>query len=100
MLNVLITLSKTNAPAIVGQTFDHTVIEIKDSASTAIPAQAVNADPWQATFTGVADGEFTVTATDVDTNGNVIGSPLSQSFNLSAPATFPQTTGISAAVAA
>lgn len=95
MANILITVNKTPTPLPTGVVFGHTNLTVTDSAGAA-QTLAVNGSetpPWTATATGLADGSGTVVGTDVDSNGNTIGTPVTQTFTTGA-VTFPGTTGI------
>lgn len=61
----------------------NTRFQILDSAGTVAATQDVAA--LQATFTGIADGDFTATAQLLDTAGNPLGTVLSKAFTDGAP---------------
>jgi hypothetical protein len=98
--NILVQLLKNtqgSAQLPAGVTFAGTQIVVTDSAG-AVQTDTLNgteSPPWSATVTGLANGAGSVTATDLDSTGAAIGSPITQSFSPSVPVTvFPQTTGI------
>lgn len=94
MSNILITLTKTATPLPTGVVFDHTNVVVVDSAATSqtFALNGSETPPWSQVVT-VADGAGTVTATDVDSTGATIGTPVTQAFTSTAP-TFAATTGI------
>lgn len=95
MANILITVTKTDTPLPSGVVFGHTNLVVTDSAN-AIQTLTVNGSetpPWTITAIGLADGSGTVVGSDVDANGNLIGTAVTQTFTTGA-VTFPATTGI------
>lgn len=97
MNNAIVQLAKTTTvlPS-TNAAFAGTQVALTDSAGNVQKATltGVETPPWSAQFANVADGAGSVVATDVDTAGNVIGTPLSVAFTELAPATFPATSGI------
>jgi hypothetical protein len=88
------TLPSTNAA------FAGTSVVVTDSTGVAQKAVVLTGvetpTPWGFT-TSVAAGAGTITATDLDSTGAVIGTPVTQTFTevgSPPPATFPQTTAI------
>jgi hypothetical protein len=103
-----VTLTKNpNAPLpAVNAAFKKTTITVTDGASAVQTADVdgtTESPPWTAVFNNVATGNCTASAQDFDVNGTPIGSAVSTPFTEAGspppPATFPQTTGISVAVA-
>lgn len=95
MSNILVQLIKTAAPLPTGVVFGHTNVVVTDSAN-GVQTFALNGSetpPWSVKVGNVADGAGTVVATDVDSNGATLGTPVTQSFTTTAP-TFPSTSGI------
>ena len=95
MANILIQLTKTITPLPAGVTFASTNLVVTDSAGAtqSLSLNGSESPPWSVTVSGLADGAGTVVATDVDTTGATIGTPVSQSFS-TGTATFSATTGI------
>jgi hypothetical protein len=101
MANILVTLTKTTTPLPGTQVFASTVVAVTDSAG-AVQSQTLTGvetpAPWAATFPNLAAGAGSVTATDTDSTGSVIGaSAVTQTFNTGGTGgggTFPATTGI------
>jgi hypothetical protein len=77
-----------------GAAYASTSVVVTDSTGTAQPA--VNVTPASPSFTAsVAVGAGSVVAQDVDVNGAVLGSPVTQSFTeVGSPPSFTPTTGI------
>lgn len=104
--NILVQLQKNTTASVqlpAGVGFAGTKVVVTDSAGAAQSAtlEGTETPPWSATFTSLADGAGSVVATDLDSAGNAIGSPVSQSFSPAVPPTvFPQTTGITVTPAA
>jgi hypothetical protein len=105
MSQITVVLSKNLTAALpTGVTYAATAIVVVDNSGVTLPAVTVNGSespPWTAVFTGT-DGpsEATATATDLDTSGNTIGTPVTatESGTGGQPGTFPQTTGLSITV--
>lgn len=102
--NVVVTLSKNLAAVLAaGVVFAGTKVDVTDAAGAtqSTTLNGTESPPWSATFTSLADGAGSVVATDLDSTGAAIGSPVTQSFPAasSPPSTFPQTTGISVTAA-
>lgn len=96
MANINIQLVKaapTNLPP--GVTFGQTTLVVTDAASATqtISLNGTESPPWFVTVSSLADGTGTIVATDLDTNGNTLAGPISQSFTTT-QATFSATTGI------
>jgi hypothetical protein len=97
--NILVVLTK-NAAAVLaaGVVFAGTKMDVTDAAGAtqSTTLNGTETPPWSATFTSVDDGAGIVLATDLDTTGATIGSPVSQTFPAASapPVTFPATTGI------
>jgi hypothetical protein len=106
MSTATVTLTKVSAPLpAANAAFASTVITLTDSAG-AVQTQTVTGvetPPWTAVFlnvAAVAGASGTVTAQDTDTAGASIGAQVSTTFTeIGSPATFPQTTAISVAIA-
>jgi hypothetical protein len=105
MSQITVVLTKNlSAVAPPGITYAATAIVVTDNNGVTLPAVTVNGTEtpaWTAVFTGT-DGpnEAKATATDLDTGGNTIGTPVTgtESGTGGIPATFPATTGLSITV--
>lgn len=98
LIPIIVALVKgpaANTPT--GAAFASTSVTVTDSSGVAQPPVLLTgkeATPWSFT-TSVNPGAGTVVATDLDVNGAVLGSPISQSFTeASTPPTFLPTSGI------
>ncbi len=99
LVQVIVAIAKgpsINTPT--GAAFASTSVVVTDSTGVAqAPVLLTGKEtptPW-AFSTSVAVGSGTVVATDLDTNGATLGSPVSQSFTeAGSPPTFLPTTGI------
>lgn len=100
LVQILVSVTKVtaNLPA-ANSAFANTSVVVTDSSGTpqaAVVLTGLETTPWAFT-TSVAVGAGTVVATDMDSSGNAIGSPVSQAFTevgSPPPATFLQSTGI------
>lgn len=98
MTTIVITATKTPTPAPAGVIFAATAYVVVDNSGATLPAGTLNGTetpPWSATLTGVeGPNEATVTFTDLDTNGNTIGTPVlvTETGTGGQPQTFPATT--------
>lgn len=98
MTQIVITATKTDSPLPSGVTFAATAYQVVDNSGASLPAGTLNGTetpPWTATLTGAeGSGEAQVTFTDLDSNGNTIGSPITvtESGTGGQPQTFPATT--------
>jgi hypothetical protein len=98
-VNAAALLPATNAP------FASTLVTLTDSAGAVQTASLVGTEtpPWTAVFANVAavaGATGTVTAQAIDTAGANIGSAISTTFTeIGSPATFPQPTAITVAIA-
>jgi hypothetical protein len=105
MSQITVVLTKNLTAALpAGIVFAATAIVVVDNSGVTLPAVTVNGSespPWTAVFTGT-DGtaEASATATDLDSSGNTIGTPVTgtESGTGGQPGTFPQTTGLSITV--
>lgn len=88
MSNAVATLTYADVPGFpAGSVVDHVDVSIKD-ASGAVTTQHVAPAATSVTFENVAAGTYTASANGVDAGGNVLGTPLSATFTISAgPAT-------------
>lgn len=95
MANILIQLTKTTTQLPAGVTFASTNLVVTDSggATQSFSLNGSETPPWSVLVSGLADGNGSIVASDVDTTGATIGTPVSQSFNTGV-ATFAATTGI------
>lgn len=99
LISVVVALVKgASAPTPNGVAFAATSVVVTDSTGIAQPAVLLTGvetpTPWAFT-TSVAAGTGSVTATDLDVNGAVLGTPVTQGFSEVGPApTFLPTTGI------
>ncbi len=97
LVSVVVALTKGASVPTGGAAFASTSVVVTDSTGVAQPAVlltgAETPNPW-AFATTVAPGAGSVTATDLDVNGAVLGTPITQTFTEVAPATFLPTTGI------
>lgn len=101
MANILVQLTKAqSALPSTSAAFQQTVVVSTDGAGAAQTANltGVETPPWSVVFQNVAVGAGNVVATDTDTNGTAIGTPITQAYNVTTagggPTTFPQTTGL------
>jgi len=99
LIPVIVALTKGAViPTPSGAAFASTSVVVTDSTGVAQAAVLLNGaetpTPW-AFSTSVAPGIGSVTATDLDINGAVLGTPVTQGFSEAGPApTFLPTTGI------
>jgi len=99
MSKLTVTLSKQVLRAPSGITFDHTDIDVTDAAGIKA-SQAVNGSEspsWVGVFQIANEGKGSVVATDKDTAGNPIGSPITVEFDTLA-GTFQATNGVSVSI--
>lgn len=95
MYNVLVALQKTDTALPAGVIFGHTNLDVTDAAG-AKQSFALNGSetpPWTAVVAGLADGESSYSAQDVDSTGAAIGDPTTATYSPAAT-TFPATSGI------
>lgn len=99
MTKIVVTVTKAQQPLADGVTFVGTAVAVVDNSGaklTAVLLTGTETPPWTATLTG-AEGpnEATATLTDLDSNGNTIGSPitLTETGTGGQPAQFPASTG-------
>jgi hypothetical protein len=100
MYNVQVTLTKTQSPLPTGIVFGHTNLTVTDAAG-AVQKFALNgseATPWTQTIAGLADGESTYVAQDVDATGAAIGAAVKATYTPTVT-TFPATSAIVVAAA-
>jgi hypothetical protein len=76
-------------------------IALLDQAGNVVQAQTLTG--VEATFTGIADGEFTATAVRLDSTGANLGDVITQAFTVAlvvppVPATFDAPTGLTISV--
>lgn len=100
MTTIVVTALKITGSVPFGaKPFSNTKAEVTDNAGNVLPAVLLSgseATPWSATFTGTAGAnEASVTFTDLDTDGNPIGSPIivTETGTGGQDQPFPQTTG-------
>lgn len=96
MSNILVTLTKVDAPLVPGQTYAGTKVDVTDASGAVQTKTLIGSESpkFSATFT-VVDGTGSVTATDLDVTGATIGTPVVQAFATGGTGTtFPQTTGV------
>jgi len=103
LIQVLITLTKAASPIATptGAAFASTNVVVTDSTGISQPAVKLNGSetptPWAFTAS-VAPGTGEVVATDVDVNGETLGSLITQPFTKAGAApTFAPSTGITVA---
>lgn len=83
MANILVTVATTPSPLPAGASFSKINLAVTDSAG-AIQNQSVTGaetPPFTSTFSNLAVGIGSVTATAVDSNGNTLGTAITQSFD-------------------
>jgi hypothetical protein len=97
---IVVTATKTLTLLPTGILFASTQAVVTDNSGAVLPAVSLNGSetptPWSATLTGATGpNEASVTFTDLDTNGNPIGSPVTvtESGTGGQPGTFQATTG-------
>jgi hypothetical protein len=92
--NAIVQLTKvtTVLPA-TNAAFAGTQVVLTDSANSVQNATltGIETPPWSVQFANVAAGAGSVVATDVDTAGATLGTPVTVQFTELAPATFPAT---------
>ena len=95
MYNVTVSLTKTDTPLPTGIVFGHTNLTVTDAAN-AVQTFSLNGGetiPWTTPVAGLADGQSTYVAQDVDSSGAAIGTAVTVTFTPKA-ATFPATTAV------
>ena len=104
MTTIVITANKTQSPLPAGVVFAATAYVVVDNSGATLPAGTLDGSetpPWSKTLTG-AEGasEASVTFTDLDTNGNTIGTPVvvTETGTGGQPQTFAATTSGSISV--
>ena len=100
MYNVLVTLQKTDTALPTGIIFGHTNLDVTDSAGVkqSFALNGSETPEWSQVVAGLADGESSYSAQDVDSTGAAIGDPVTVTFTPAA-VTFPATSGITIALA-
>jgi hypothetical protein len=101
MTTITITATKATTPTTLapGVTYAATAYVVVDNSGATLPAGTLNGSespPWTATLTGASGpSEASVTFTDLDTNGNTIGTPVvvTESGTGGVTGTFLATTG-------
>ncbi len=100
MTTIVVTAVKTLTLLPTGITFASTKAVVTDNSGAVLPpvtlTGAETPTPWSATLTGAAGpSEASVTFTDLDSNGNTIGTPVTvtESGSGGQPGTFQATTG-------
>lgn len=98
MTTIVITATKTDSPLPTGVTFAATAYTVIDNSGVTLTPGTLDGSetpPWSVTLTG-AEGanEAQVTFTDLDTNGNTIGTPVvvTETGSGGQPQSFPATT--------
>lgn len=105
MTTITVSVLKTSGTLGVGITFGGTNVVVKDNSGAVLPGVLLTGKenpPWVATFTGnPGPNEAQATITDVDTNGNTIGTPLvvTETGTGGIPQSFSQTAGATITVA-
>lgn len=100
MSKQLVQVVKTTQPLPTGVTFASTSIAVTDSTGSAQNASLNGSEspPWSVVM-DLADGGGSAVVTDIDSNGNPIGSPVTATFTVSSggggiPGNFQASTGI------
>jgi len=96
MYNVLVALQKTDTALPAGILFGHTNLTVTD-AQGAVQNFSLNGSetpPWTQVVAGLADGESSYEAQDVDSTGAAMGDATTATYSPTA-AVFPATSGIS-----
>ena len=95
MYNVLVSLTKADSPLPSGVVFGHTNLDVTDAAGAVqnFSLNGAEIPPWTVPVAGLADGQSSYVAQDVDANGAPIGGPIRQTYT-PVPVTFPSTTAI------
>jgi len=94
-ITITATKSTTSTPLPDGVTYASTAAVVTDNSGTVLPAVILDSSNT-ATLTGSSGlSEASVTFTDLDTNGNTIGTPvtITESGSGGIPGTFFATTG-------
>ena len=96
MYNVLVSLTKTDTPLPAGIVFGHTNLAVTDSAGALqnFSLSGAETPPWTVAVAGLADGQSSYSAQDVDANGFEIGGAVTTTYT-PVPVTFPATSSIS-----
>ena len=99
MATLTLTRAVTQTALPAGVSYSHTVATIVDGSGATQGPSVFDPILNTVTFT-IPAGEGTATATDVDTNGNTMGTPQTCQFTggVVAPTTFPATSGLTAVV--
>ncbi len=95
MYNVKVVLEKTDTALPTGKLFGHTNLTVTDSAGVA-QSFALNggeSPAWTQLVAGLADGQSTYSAQDVDADGAALGDAVTATYTPAAT-TFPGTSGI------
>lgn len=98
MTQIVITATKTDTPLPSGITFAQTAYVVVDNSGASLPPGTLDGSetpPWTATLTGASgSGEAQVTFTDLDSNGDTIGTAVTvtESGTGGQPQTFAATT--------
>lgn len=99
MTKIVVVVTKTQQTLPAGVTFAATAVAVTDNSGAKLNPVTLNGTetpPWTATFTGT-DGpnEAVATITDLDTNGNTIGTPVTvtETGTGGQPQQFPASTG-------
>jgi len=104
MTTITVTLNKTTASFSGVNAFAGTNVVAKDNAGTVLPGVILTGNetpPWTAVFTGATGPNLVqVTATDLDSKGNTIGTPATatETGTGGVQQTYPQTSGITLTV--
>ena len=104
MTQITVVVAKTPTPLPTGVTFASTAVVVTDNSGTVLAPVTLNgteSPPWTAVLTGATGpNEASVTVTDLDTNGNTIGTPITvtESGTGGQPQTFPASTGATISV--
>lgn len=96
MYNVSVQITKVDTPLPTGIVFGHTNLTVTDAAGAVqnFALSGAETPAWSQVVAGLADGESTYSAQDVDGTGSPIGVAVSAKFTPAAAATFPASSGI------
>ena len=95
MYNVLVSLTKVDTALPKGTVFGHTNLTVTDAAGAVqnFSLSGAEVPPWTVAVAGLADGQSSYSAQDVDSAGAAIGAAVTAVYT-PVPVTFPATGAI------
>lgn len=96
-MNIIIALLKGSVPPASAGVIVGTTLNVigSDNVAQKFTLNGTESPPWTQAVT-VQAGAVSAVATDVDVNGNAIGSPISQTYTLSSGGGTPPAAGLAA----